>query len=139
MQRRVRLGLRDAAAVEDEAAQQPGGIPAGPGALLRLGKTWQLRSTVGVDGDAGARARRFDQLETERGSVVEQLLSGARDQGIHQEYELVDEVVAQQRLDQRAAAPDADLVVLLLQLGRLFDKIAPQQGRVVPRDLAQGA
>ena len=53
---------------------------------------------------------RVDELQARRDRAIrEQPLAGAEDDGKHPQVELVDEVVAQQRLDQVAAAVDLEL------------------------------
>lgn len=89
-----------------------------------------LVASIGVDGDSSPRSGRFDQLQVERSVSIEQLLSAADHRGIDQEHELVDEIVLEQRRDQLAAAPDADLVVPLFQVGDLSGDVAVEHGGV---------
>ena len=59
------------------------------------------------------------------GAVREQPLAGAEDDGEHPQVELVDEVVAQQGLDQVAAAVDLELrTVALLERGDRLARVA---------------
>src|SRR5256885_146246 len=74
-----------------------------------------LFRAIGDDQDAGAGSGRADDLEPpERVIVGEQAFTGAGDHRVDHQDQLVEQVVAQQRLDERGAAADADVAAVLL-------------------------
>ena len=101
-----------------------------PGPLMASALLW----LVGEVEDA--RAKRLRVHEFQRlliAPVLEEALPAAQDDGMDHERKLVEEVVAQQRPDEGAAADDANVFArLLLQLGDLLCNVPRDQRRVLP-------
>src|SRR5919106_1864307 len=91
--------------------------------------------SIGGDDDAGGRWGRADQVEGGGGEAVgEQAVSGAQDERMDREQVLVDEAERAQRLDQRTAAHDVEVVAwALLELGDRRGDVTAEQRRVGPR------
>ena len=100
-----------------------------------------LRRPVGEVEDARAKGLRVHELQRLLiAPFLKQALPAPQDDGMDHEPKLVEEVVAQQRPDEGAAAEDRDVLArLLLELGDLFRDVTLDQGRVLPLEgLLQG-
>src|SRR6266536_1381236 len=109
-----------------------------PAALLRLAcglpssVSWRLGGRLADEHrDAGAGC--LGALERQRALVVavsEEALSGSEDERVDHEPVLIDQLVRHQRVHERAAAVDEDVVAgLLLQVGDRVDDVAAEAER----------
>src|SRR5215217_7618858 len=89
-----------------------------------------------IDVDHDAVRGRLEALEgkgARNGAITEEALAAAHDRRENDHVELIDEVAAQQGLDQLAAAGDLNLTaVLLLELCNLADDLLAELVRVRP-------
>src|SRR5215217_3145417 len=93
-----------------------------------------VRRRVGEVEDARAEGLRVHELQRFLiASVLKQALPAAQDDRVDHEPELIEEVFAQQRPDEGAAAHDRDVLArLLLELGDLLRDVVLDQRRVLP-------
>src|SRR6266536_1837698 len=117
-----------------------------PAALLRLAcglpssVSWRLGGRLADEHrDAGAGC--LGALERQRALVVavsEEALSGSEDERVDHEPVLIDQLVRHQRVHERAAAVDEDVVAgLLLQVGGRVDDVALEECRLPLERLVQ--
>src|SRR5919204_3180102 len=96
-----------------------------------------------VDQDLHSVADGLDVGEAERllvARLAKHPLAGAEEDREHHQAQLADQILVDQRLDQRRAAVDDDVAVdLVPQPRNLLADVAPDHGRVGPLRILQGA